>query len=306
MAKSCHDIDLIRYWMGGSENPAIRVSSFGSLKHFNKKNKPKNSSSSCLTCSEEPNCPYSAKKIYLDPLVKSGFKGWPTSALTAGVPDIESVISSLKTGNFGKCVYDSNNDVCDHQVVNLEFEKGQTASFTMIAFSEKLCKRQTKIYGSHGELTCTDGTEIRHFDFNTQKTKIYRGCDLSKVGRLIGHDGADYYLMDSFIKAVAKNDKKYISTGGIDALDSHLLVFAAEKSRKEKKVIEIENIKLDKLLNNNNKVVEDNNEIEKDRKHIKIEIEKDEEKIDETEYIPKITISPKERSRKILQASTVL
>jgi hypothetical protein len=53
----------------------IKVSSFGSLKHFNKKNKPENSSERCLDCKVESSCPYSAKKIYLDS-VKFGYDGW--------------------------------------------------------------------------------------------------------------------------------------------------------------------------------------------------------------------------------------
>jgi len=39
----------------------------------------------------------------------------------------------------------------------MEFKRGQTALFNMIAFSEKICKRVTRIYGTKGELFSPDG-----------------------------------------------------------------------------------------------------------------------------------------------------
>lgn len=34
------------------------------------------------------------------------------------------------------------------QVVNMEFEGGLTAAFTMVAFTEEICLRKTSIFGS--------------------------------------------------------------------------------------------------------------------------------------------------------------
>jgi len=81
MAKSCHDIDLLTYFMEGDE--CLRVSSFGSLTHFKKAKKPKEAADAtrCLDCKFEASCPYSAKKIYLDE-VKAGNKGWPVSVVS--------------------------------------------------------------------------------------------------------------------------------------------------------------------------------------------------------------------------------
>ena len=59
------------------------------------------------------------------------------------------------------------------QIVNLEFEDGSMASFTMIAFTEKLCVRTTRVFGSRGELFCDDGATVKHFDFASRSTKIY-------------------------------------------------------------------------------------------------------------------------------------
>ena len=46
---------------------------------------------------------------------EQGYKRFPVSIIT-DVPDIESVTEALRTGPYGRCVYDCDNDVCDNQV----------------------------------------------------------------------------------------------------------------------------------------------------------------------------------------------
>ncbi|KAF1390682.1 hypothetical protein PFLUV_G00060540 [Perca fluviatilis] len=235
LAKSCHDIDLIHHWAGPRR--CVKVSSFGSVSHFGKENKPTGAGNRCLDCSVEKNCPYSACKIYLD-RVKQGHTGWPVSVICpSSFPDIESVTEALRTGPYGRCVYECDNDVCSNQVVNMEFEGGLTAAFSMVAFTEELCKRKTTIYGSKGELSC-DSHEIRVFDFLTQRsTKHTAHNDAPRQFGMSGHGGADYYLMDAFISAVAQNDPSLIRAGPKETLLSHLLVFEAERSRLESRVV---------------------------------------------------------------------
>ncbi|XP_069774747.1 putative oxidoreductase YteT isoform X2 [Narcine bancroftii] len=157
MAKSCHDIDIINSLVG---KRCIKVSSFGSLSHFTEENKPQGAASRCLNCSVEQTCPYSAKKFYLEG-VKNGNKGWPISTICEGADvDIESVTKALRKGPYGRCVYECDNDVVTHQVVNMEFEGGVTAAFTMVAFTEKLCTRKITIYGTKKMLAAAD---YRHF-----------------------------------------------------------------------------------------------------------------------------------------------
>lgn len=139
LAKCCHDLDLIQYWM--QPKKCTNISSFGRLMHFTKENKPKNASDRCLTCSVETNCPYSAKKIYLE----KPNRGWPVSVV---VPDIEEheswddakvkVTRALETGPYGKCVYgECNNDVVDQQVVILDFDDGKIKVFFLFEMTEK-------------------------------------------------------------------------------------------------------------------------------------------------------------------------
>ena len=195
LAKCCHDIDLIIDWMGNNE--CAKVSSFGSLFHFNKKNAPENAGKICLKCPAEQNCAYSAKKIYLD----SGKKidAWPLDVVLAAelqnpkeTKDIEDLYSKYSEAElkellwkglenektqYGRCVYSSDNDVCDNQVVNMQFANGATANLTMIAFSKDLCDRKTRIYGTKGELewdSSVSPNEIWHFDFLSNKREAIK------------------------------------------------------------------------------------------------------------------------------------
>ncbi|TRY96640.1 hypothetical protein DNTS_024259 [Danionella cerebrum] len=235
LAKSCHDLDLIHHWAAGRR--CIKVSSFGSLCHFTKENKPKGAASRCLDCPVEAGCAYSAKKIYLD-RVKRGVVGWPVSVICReSLPDIECVTEALRTGPYGRCVYECDNDVCSNQVVNMEFEGGLTAAFTMVAFTKEICNRKTTIYGSKGELSC-DGHEISVFDFLTNETTKHH-ADLTAPGNFAkgGHGIADFHLIHSFISALKEKDPSLIRSGPMETLISHKLVFEAERSRLENRIV---------------------------------------------------------------------
>ncbi|XP_069137237.1 uncharacterized oxidoreductase SP_1686-like isoform X2 [Argopecten irradians] len=171
LTKCCHDVDLINYWMAGRR--CTSVTSFGHISHFNKKDKPPGSASRCTDCPSqiETTCPYSAKKIYLDH-IKNADTGFPVSVITEE-PTIESVTTALKTGPYGVCVYDNDNDVMSNQIVSLLFEGGATASLTMMAFTKSVSAREIKIYGTRGQLSCvaTESPIIEHFDFLTRQTQ---------------------------------------------------------------------------------------------------------------------------------------
>lgn len=239
MTKSCHDIDLIHFWMGGRR--CLKVSSFGNCSHFTKQHKPEGASSCCLDCTVEESCPYSAKKIYLD-RAKDGYFSWPVSVVCSnGESDIESLAETLRNGPYGRCVYECDNDVASHQVVNMEFEGGATASFTMMGFSYKLGVRKTTIYGTKGELFCEGSGPVVVHDFvqGTETTFPPKKAFCIPLC-LSAHSGGDYYLMESFVAAVAENNPSLIKTGPEETLRSHLLVFEAEKSRKENRVVSLD------------------------------------------------------------------
>lgn len=238
LAKSCHDLDLIQMWMG--DKRCLSVSSFGSLKHFKPQCKPSGASSRCVDCGVEATCPYSAKKIYLG-FLSRGCTGWPVDVLT-DTPDIESITERLHTGPYGRCVYDCDNDVVDNQVVMLEYEGGATVSFTMIGCSEPVLNRSTKIFGTRAELTCSYDGDVKVYDFLQDKHIVHNAKSnfhVISTPSISSHSGADFFTIDSFVQAVATGDASRILTGPEESLCSHLLCFAAEKSRVERRVVDL-------------------------------------------------------------------
>lgn len=231
LTKSCHDLDWLRYMVG---RPCVRVASFGSLFHFRPEQRPEGASDRCLDCPVEPECPYSAKQIYLEP-ARTGKRDWPVSML-APDPTPKNVEEALRTGPYGRCVYGCDNDVVDHQVVSLEFESGITAGFTMTAFT-KAEPRKSHIFGTLGHLY-GDGSEIRHFDFLSDRTRLIPVHD-EPPPALTGHGGGDYRLVDRFLRAAEEMDQAWILSGPAETLESHRMVFAAERSRIEGRVIEL-------------------------------------------------------------------
>ena len=97
-----------------SPHKPTKVVSFGSLNHFRKENKPEGASERCWDCNVEKECPYSSKQIYYEPSLEVGRPAKFSRAFIHS-QDIEDLEHHLKVdGNYGKCVYDSDNDVCDH------------------------------------------------------------------------------------------------------------------------------------------------------------------------------------------------
>jgi hypothetical protein len=134
---------------------------------------------------------------------------------------------------YGRCVHRSDNNVVDHQVVNIEFENKVTASFTMSAFTDG--NRRTRIMGTMVEMVGNFET-ISLSNFKDQINKIVW---VNKTEDVMGHGGGDFGLMKQFILAVKTNDPTIFGSSIETSLESHLMAFAAEKSRLTKKIIEI-------------------------------------------------------------------
>jgi len=227
LSKSCHDIDIIRFLMG---RRCLQVQSFGNLKHFTRQNKPRQAGEAmrCTDCAYEPNCPFSAAKIYVRDGANIGADAFPGEVLTYDYSE-RGVTKAIKEGKMGLCVYECDNNVVDHQVVNLLYEGGQTAGFTMAAFTEG--GRKTSILGTRGVLRgdMKAGT-VRWYEYLTDE---WHEEDLASVRGDIsdGHGGGDQAMMAQWLAAVRTGDQSKIITGPTETLETHLTTFAAEQSR---------------------------------------------------------------------------
>jgi predicted dehydrogenase len=223
LAKACHDIDWLMHLI---DRPVARVSSFGRLSHFRPSSRPASAADRCLDCPLEPTCPYSAPRLYLGCLGDPEREFWPLSAVTSDHTEA-GVRAALRDGPYGRCVYASDNDAVDHQVVSMEFADGATCSFTMTAFSP-FELRKTRLFGTHGYLE-GDGSQLRLVDFRTGSEEI---IDTGGPGDLeADHTDADETLTDTFLAAVAANDPGLLSSDAATSLASHQVVWAAERSR---------------------------------------------------------------------------
>uniref|UniRef100_A0A672PT97 Zgc:154075 n=1 Tax=Sinocyclocheilus grahami TaxID=75366 RepID=A0A672PT97_SINGR len=123
------------------------------------------------------------------------------------------------------------------QVVNMEFEGGLTVAFTIVAFIEEICERKTSIHGSKV------GHHIKVFDFLTNKTTKHT-ANMRVPGNFSKgcYGSADYHLINSFIAAVNHKDPTLIRSSPKETLASYKLVFVAERSRLENRVVFCEDL----------------------------------------------------------------
>ena len=226
LAKCCHDLDLIAWFV---DSPCKTVSSVGELIHFKKENAPEGAADRCMGgCKAKKNCPYDAESLYItDPFYKAKFIKYMQRTLTGKAKNSkEDVVNAIRYGDYGRCVYHSDNNVCDHQIVTMTFENGAKAVLTMSAFSDKMF-RESHIMGTKGELIGY-GTKLKMRIFGSEAKTISFGPIAAG-----GHVEGDIRIVSGFIKLICDEitDLKDITT--IDAtIISHDIALAAEESRK--------------------------------------------------------------------------
>lgn len=213
LQKCSHDMDLFSWWLEGKR--CRKVSSFGSLGLFRSDKMPNGAADRCVNCPCEASCVWSAKKMYLE-----------SDELHYLFADDspEAMRKVIEDTDYGRCVFALDNDVPDHQSVNLEFDGGVTVSHVMTGFTSENV-RTTRISLTRGEII-GDGETIVLKPFGGEPRKIVTSVDNSSR-----HDGGDFNLVSEMLSILARNDPDEIRRTTADSLAGHLICFAAERSR---------------------------------------------------------------------------
>lgn len=249
LAKCCHDTDLM-CWLNSDTNPEY-VSSFGSKSQYTPENAPKGSTEYCYDCPKKDECLFNAMDFELK---KDFCPQYTWAGLNKPLSDIteDEKVEFLKKDAYGKCVYKTDMDIVDRQCVTVEFKNGSIATLNMIG-GATVAGRHIHIVGDRGEIvgyieenkfvltkyfSCEKEEDLKKNSIVYDLNKEY---ELKDGGQSVaGHYGGDYFIMKDFL-AMLRGEYVSKSTTNInDSVKGHVICYAAEKARKEKRIVSID------------------------------------------------------------------
>lgn len=239
LAKCCHDIDLMMWFM--SETKPVSISSFGSKFQFKPENAPENAGTICMKdCPLVDECVYSTKRLYIDHPDRWSFYVWDA---LEGIenPTIDDKIALMKTYNpYARCIYKCDNNVVDHQSVLVNFASGATGTHNMVGGSAEP-RRNIHIIGTKGEIFGNfEESKFTVLKINPSPDAHNEECDVEEidlrvtgdmVGAYGGHGGGDERLAEDFVKFIRGEQPSLACTSIFDSVAGHLCVYLADKSR---------------------------------------------------------------------------
>lgn len=237
LAKCCHDTDLL-CWLNNDTEPEY-VSSFGSRSLYCEENAPEGATEYCYTCPHKERCVFNAydfeyKRDFIPFYTWAGINK-PLEEITD-----EEKLEFLKHDAYGKCIYKTDMDIVDRQCVSVSFKNGSIATLNMIG-GTTTAGRHIHITGEMGEIV----GYIEQNKFTVRRLfEEEKVIDLDKINKLegddnsvTGHYGGDYYIMQDMYKLLSGGEVSVSCTDINDSVNGHLLVYAAEKARKENRVV---------------------------------------------------------------------
>lgn len=251
LAKCCHDTDLL-CWLNNTTEPKY-VSSFGSRSLYSSENAPDGATEYCYNCPHSETCIFDAMKFELK---KDYCPQYTWLEIGKPLEEIseEEKISFLKNNTYGKCVYKTDMDVVDRQCVSVEYANGSVATLNVVG-GATIAGRYIHIIGSMGEILgyieenkfivrkftdCASEEELKKNQEVYDLNKVY--ALESKDQSVSGHYGGDYFIMKDLLKLLRGEENSLSTTDINDSVKGHLLCYAAEIARKEKRVVKIEEL----------------------------------------------------------------
>ncbi len=234
LAKSCHDLDIMRWIM---DEPCDKITGFGGLSFYKRENAPEGSGDRCLDCAVEEDCAYSAKQMYMRDKERI-YAIMPVVPYDEPEKLDELILHSLKTTNYGRCAFKMENDQPEHLACAMEFRSGATATFNMDGFTS-YHGRRTRLMGTRGDLV-GDMDTFTYTDYMTRKAFSW-DISISDVKGYedSGHGGGDYRFVSDLLNAVYHRDESLLTSTVAASVESHVMGFRIEKSRKGGGVQEI-------------------------------------------------------------------
>ena len=244
LAKCCHDTDLM-CWLNNTTIPES-VSSFGSKTFFTEKNAPEGATQFCYQCPHNQTCMFNAEKFQIE---KDFIPFYTWAGINKPLDEItlEDKREFLTRDTYGQCVFKTDMDIVDRQCVSVEFANGSIGTLNMIG--------GTSQGGRHIHIICEYGEIVGYIEQNKLLVRTFNKdviapeedwLDLNEKETLeegdnsvAGHYGGDFHIVKDLVRFLNGEQTSVAVTVIEDSVNGHLVCYAAEMARKEKKVVNL-------------------------------------------------------------------
>ena len=206
LTNSCYDLDILSYLTNSS---CKKISTFASLNHFKKINLTENMGSMCYKCKEDKECPFSASIIYLEE--EKDFN----KAIHID-PTKENMRNILREGQYGKCVYNCDNDMYDNLVSIMKYENNVAVTLNTSAFTKEE-NLELRLLFTYGEVKAS-------FKDKNIKIRKFINNDLEVIK--LEDENLDYKVIYEFLNLI--KEENYNRLDIQECLESHIVAFAGE------------------------------------------------------------------------------
>ncbi|HOE63047.1 MAG TPA: Gfo/Idh/MocA family oxidoreductase [Candidatus Sumerlaeota bacterium] len=233
VSKCCHDMDIAAWLADGTVE---HVASTGGLSFFIPENAPAGAPDRCVNgCPAEMTCPYFAPALYLTDYIE-----WPVTPLSLDL-SLESRRRAIETGPYGRCVFKCGNNIADHQVVIAGFKNGVALNFSVFAHTFHPY-RSIRVLGTEGEIAGhPEKADIKIFRFGQGAGGWFGDSPqpetIAVEAEEGAHGGGDTGVIRNLLDCYRRGDYQAMKRSLDVAVEGHLLAFAAESARLEKRTI---------------------------------------------------------------------